>query len=179
LLTYRDKKYELLPRTQFVILSDALTFESKQFRVVHEEGGDFNGSVLRDDDDTRAILSSYYKSAWLETSEAQCPKTWNYKPNVNTTLSMRWIGKLVSDASSDCDVIKASVSQLMEHYNLFATEVGASHLLYTGSRSFGWFLRDLVKKEKIPFTKTRIQKGGKDTVGYTYVPRDIGKVAQG
>lgn len=181
LLTYRDKKYELLPRTQFVILSDALTFESQQFRVVHEEGGDFNGSVLRDDDDTRAILSSYYKSAWLKTSEAKCRKTWNYKPNENTTLSMRWLRKLVSDSSSECDVIKMSLSQLMEHYNSFVTEVGApQHLLYTDNeRSFGWFMRDLIKVQKVPFTKTRIQKGGKDIVGYTYVARDIGKVVHG
>lgn len=178
LLTYQDEKYELLPRTQFVILSDALTLESKHFRVVHEEGGDFNTSVLRDDE-TRAILSSYYKSAWLKTSEAQCPHTWNYKPNENTTLSMRWIRKLVSDASSDCDVIKASVSQLMEHYNLFATEVGASHLLYKDGRSFGWFLRQLVKDDKVPFTKIRFRTGGTDTVGYIYVPRDIAKVARG
>ena len=178
LLTYQGEKYELLPRTQFVILSDALTFESKHFRVVHEEGGDFNTSVLRDDE-TRAILSSYYKSAWLKTSEAQCPHTWNYKPNENTTLSMRWIRKLVSDASSDCDVIKASVSQLMEHYNLFATEVGASHLLYKDGRSFGWFLRQLVKDDKVPFTKIRFRTGGTDTVGYIYVPRDIAKVARG
>ena len=86
----------------------------------------------------------------------------------------------ISDAREDCVVVKASVSQLMEHCNLFATEVGAlSHLFYTDSRSFGWFLRDLIKLEKVPFTKTRIQKGGKDTVGYTYVPRDMGKAVQG
>ena len=48
LLTYQDGtfRYEMLPQTQFVILSDARTFESKQFCVVHEEGGDFNRSVL-------------------------------------------------------------------------------------------------------------------------------------
>jgi len=185
LLTYRGEKYELLPRTQFIILSDALTFESKHFRVVHEEDGNFNTSVLRDDE-TRAILSSYYKLAWLKTSEGKCPNTWNYKPNLNTTLSMRWLQKLVSDSSSDCDVVKMSVSQLMEHYNSFLSEVGApEHLLYTDSergiggksaRSFGWFMRDLIKEKKVPFKKTRIQKGGKDVVGYTYVARDIGKV---
>jgi hypothetical protein len=48
LLMYQDGtfRYEMLPQTQFVILSDARTFESKQFCVVHEEGGDFNRSVL-------------------------------------------------------------------------------------------------------------------------------------
>ena len=85
LLTYQGEKYELLPRTQFVILSDALAFESKHFRVVHEEGGDFNPSVLRDDE-TRAILSTYYKSAWLKTEEAQCPNTWNYEWNFGTLI---------------------------------------------------------------------------------------------
>ena len=187
LLTYKGEKYELLPRTQFIILSDVLTFESKHFRVVHEEGGDFNTSVLRDDE-TRAILSSYYESAWLKTKEAKCLNTWNYKPNEKTTFSMRWLQKLVAD-SSDCDVVKMSVSQLIEHYNSFVTEVsGAEHLLYTdnergisgkSARSFGWFMRDLVKEEHIPFKKTRIRKGGKDTSGYTYVARDIGKVVHG
>ncbi|MBJ62410.1 MAG: hypothetical protein CMB57_04075 [Euryarchaeota archaeon] len=178
LLTYQNVKYELLPRTQFVILSDALTFESSEFRVVHEEGGGFDTSVLRDDE-TRAILSTYYKSAWLETEEAQCPNTWNYQPNSNTTLSMRWLRKLSSDASEDCVVTTATVSQLMEHYNLFATESGASsHLLYTDSKSFGWFLRDLIQLEKAPFTKKRIRSGGQDIVGYTYVPRDIREVAE-
>jgi len=187
LLTYKGEKYELLPRTQFIILSDVLTFESKHFRVVHEEGGDFNTSVLRDDE-TRAILSSYYESAWLKTKEAKCLNTWNYKPNEKTTFSMRWLQKLVAD-SSDCDVVKMSVSQLMEHYNSFVTDVsGAEHLLYTdnecgisgkSARSFGWFMRDLVKEKAIPFKKTRIRKGGKDTSGYTYVARDIGKVVHG
>ena len=101
---------------------------------------------------------------------------------------MRWLQKLVAD-SSDCDVVKMSLSQLMEHYNSFVTEVGApQHLLYTdnergisgkSTRSFGWFMRDLIKVQKVPFTKTRIQKGGKDIVGYTYVARDIGKVVHG
>ena len=74
----------------------------------------------------------------------------------------------------------------MEHYNSFLTEVGAlEQLLYADSErgisgkssgSFGWFMRDLIKEKKVPFKKTRIQKGGKDVVGYTYVARDIGEV---
>jgi len=130
-----------------------------------------------------------HKSEAYKTREAKSQKTWKYKPNEKTTFSMRWLRKLVSDSSSECDVIKMSLSQLMEHYNSFVTEVGApQHLLYTdnergisgkSTRSFGWFMRDLIKVQKVPFTKTRIQKGGKDIVGYTYVARDIGNVVRG